>query len=64
MGLSYNFLDGPYNGSSITVVGKNPAGVFRMARGYALLKTVSLTKDGNAVVHYNVTVHTPPADCN
>ncbi|CAN0845848.1 Dirigent protein 23 [Linum grandiflorum] len=66
MGLSYNFL-----------VGKNPAmnpdrelpvvggvGVFRMARGYALLKTVSLTKDGNAVVHYNVTVHTPPADCN
>ncbi|CAN1276442.1 Dirigent protein 23 [Linum perenne] len=68
MGLSYSFVDGPYNGSSLSVVGINPAlnpdrelpvvggtGVFRMARGYALLKTISLTPGGDAVVHYNVT---------
>ncbi|CAN1307699.1 Dirigent protein 23 [Linum perenne] len=61
MALSYGF-----------VVGKNPAmdptrelpvlggtGLFRLARGYAELKTISLNSAGDAVVHYNVTVYTP-----
>ncbi|CAN0845888.1 Dirigent protein 23 [Linum grandiflorum] len=58
--------------SSLSIMGKNPAlnptrelpvlggtGLFRMARGYALMKTVSLNSAGDAVVHYNVTVHAP-----
>ncbi|CAN1276445.1 Dirigent protein 23 [Linum perenne] len=74
MVMSYGFVDGPYNGSSISLVGRNtvtkPAttrelpilggtGFFRMARGYAILNTVSLNAAGDAVVHYNVTVYAP-----
>ncbi|CAN0845890.1 Dirigent protein 23 [Linum grandiflorum] len=72
MVMSYGFTDGPYKGSSLSIMGKNPAlnptrelpvlggtGLFRMARGYALMKTVSLNSAGDAVVHYNVTVHAP-----
>ncbi|CAN1134602.1 Dirigent protein 23 [Linum perenne] len=72
MVMSYGFTDGPYKGSSLSIMGKNPAmnptrelpvlggtGLFRMARGYALMKTVSFNSAGDAVVHYNVTVHAP-----
>ncbi|KAK6916690.1 Dirigent protein [Dillenia turbinata] len=70
MALSYNFLDGEYKGSSISINGLNPAlqldrelpvvggtGVFRMARGYANLQTYSFNLLGDAVVWYNVTVY-------
>ncbi|CAN0845892.1 Dirigent protein 23 [Linum grandiflorum] len=59
MVMSYGFTDGPYKGSSLSIMGKNRTGLFRMARGYALMKTVSLNSAGDAVVHYNVTVHAP-----
>ncbi|CAI0468837.1 unnamed protein product [Linum tenue] len=72
MAMSFGFTDGPYNGSSLVVVGRNPilemdrelpvlggTGRFRMARGYALVKTVSADANGNVVVYYNVTVHAP-----
>ncbi|CAN0845904.1 Dirigent protein 23 [Linum grandiflorum] len=75
MVMSYGFIDGPYNGSSISIMGKNPAmnptrelpvlggtGVFRMARGYAAMKTVSVNAGGDAVVFYNVTVYTPASN--
>ncbi|CAI0468841.1 unnamed protein product [Linum tenue] len=77
MVLSYGFTDGPYKGSSLSIVGRNPVmsptrelpvlggtGVFRMARGYALMKTVSVNAAGDAVVHYNVTVYTPASNGN
>lgn len=70
MALSYSFVDGPYNGSSFTVVGKNSAmnperempivggtGLFRMARGYAIAKTHWYdATTGDAIVAYNVTL--------
>ncbi|CAL1398055.1 unnamed protein product [Linum trigynum] len=73
MSMSLGFTDGPYNGSSLSVMGKNMVmnptrelpvlggtGMFRMARGYAVLKTVTFnTTSGDAVVNYNVTVYTP-----
>ncbi|CAI0468839.1 unnamed protein product [Linum tenue] len=73
MSISLGFTDGPYNGSSLSVMGKNMVmnptrelpvlggtGMFRMARGYAVLKTVTFnTTSGDAVVNYNVTVYTP-----
>ncbi|CAI0408010.1 unnamed protein product [Linum tenue] len=75
MSMSYVFTDGPYSGSSLSVVGRNPTmdtnrelpvmggtGLFRMARGYALLRTVSLDASGDAVVYYNVTVHAPASN--
>ncbi|CAI0408015.1 unnamed protein product [Linum tenue] len=72
MSMSYGFTDGDYDGSSLSIVGRNRAvdptrelpvlggtGVFRMARGYAVIKTVSANARGDAVVHYNVTVYAP-----
>lgn len=71
MAMNYGFTDGIYNGSSISILGKNSAmnlvrempvvagtGVFRLARGYAIAKThwVDLTS-GDAIVGYNVTVY-------
>ncbi|CAN0845926.1 Dirigent protein 4 [Linum grandiflorum] len=64
MVMSYGFVDGAYSGSSISIMGRNPTGVFRMARGYAVLNTVSSNAGGDAVVHYNVTVHSPTAVAN
>ncbi|GAB2291976.1 Dirigent protein 23 [Dionaea muscipula] len=70
MAMSYSFTDGIYDGSSISIFGWNPAahperempvvggaGIFRMARGYALAHTywVNLTT-GDAIVGYNITV--------
>ncbi|XP_068640769.1 dirigent protein 22-like [Aristolochia californica] len=70
MALNFAFTRGKYNGSSLTVLGRNPAlddfrempvlggsGYFRFARGFAVLKTYSLDlSTGDAVVEYNVTV--------
>lgn len=69
MALSYAFTGGDYDGSSLSIMGRNPAmqpvrelpivggtGVFRMARGFAMAKTYSLDiATGDAVVEYNVT---------
>ncbi|KAL0386893.1 UNVERIFIED_CONTAM: Dirigent protein 21 [Sesamum radiatum] len=64
------FTNGKYNGSTLTVLGRNPflreyrelsivggSGVFRLARGTAVLNTVTYNStSGDAVVEYNVTV--------
>ncbi|KAI8533145.1 hypothetical protein RHMOL_Rhmol11G0273400 [Rhododendron molle] len=71
LAMNLVFTDGPFNGSSLTVLGYNPtmqpkrempvvggAGVFRMARGVALLKTYFFdVPRGNVTVEYNVIVH-------
>ncbi|XP_058190844.1 dirigent protein 22-like [Rhododendron vialii] len=71
LAMNLVFTNGPYNGSSLTVLGYNPvmqpkrempvvggAGVFRMARGVALLKTYFFDAPrGNATIEYNVIVH-------
>lgn len=70
--MAYNFVftSGNYNGSALSVVGYNPffhkvrempvvggTGVFRLARGVAVTRTVWFdTVRGNAVVEYNVMV--------
>ncbi|CAL1396584.1 unnamed protein product [Linum trigynum] len=78
MSMGLGFTDGPYAGSTLSVMGKNMfmnptrelpvvggTGLFRMARGYAVLKTVTLnTTNGDAVVSYNVTVYTPASSAN
>ncbi|KAG4209502.1 hypothetical protein ERO13_A03G203600v2 [Gossypium hirsutum] len=69
MVMSFCFTDGMYNGSSISIIGKNSAlspvrempivggtGVFRLARGYAVAKTHWYNEVGDAIVAYNVTI--------
>ncbi|XP_021900453.1 dirigent protein 23-like [Carica papaya] len=70
MAMNFGFYDGKYNGSSISILGKNNAvhpvrempivggtGIFRLARGYAVAKTYWFdAKTGDAIVGYNVTV--------
>ncbi|ERN13404.1 hypothetical protein AMTRI_Chr09g41510 [Amborella trichopoda] len=70
MALNLAFTDGEFNGSTLTVIGRNPVqekvrelsivggtGAFRLASGYVLIQTFFLdTTTLNAVVHYNVTV--------
>ncbi|KAL3814044.1 hypothetical protein ACJIZ3_015312 [Penstemon smallii] len=70
MTFSFVFTSGKYNGSTISLIGRNPffnehrelpivggSGVFRLARGSALLNTVLYdTALGDAVVEYNVVV--------
>jgi hypothetical protein len=70
MALNFGFVDGIYNGSSISLLGKNPAshpvremaivggtGIFRLARGYAIAHTHWFNAtSGDAIVRYNVTV--------
>lgn len=70
MVLNYVFLEGKYNGSTLSILGHNAAlsevrempivggsGVFRFARGYAQAKTSTFDfKTGDAVVEYNVYV--------
>jgi hypothetical protein len=70
MATTFVFESGKYNGSTLSMVGKNAvfdevrempivggSGLFRLARGYALARTHSFDlKSGNAVVEYNVTV--------
>ncbi|KAJ7949290.1 Dirigent protein [Quillaja saponaria] len=70
MALNFAFIDGAYNGSALSILGRNPvleevrempivggSGIFRLARGYALAKTIKFNpQSGDAVVEYNVTV--------
>ncbi|KAA8549630.1 hypothetical protein F0562_001352 [Nyssa sinensis] len=68
MAMNFAFIEGKYNGSTITVLGRNPvfnkmrempviggSGLFRFARGYVQIKThqFNLTT-GDAIVEYNV----------
>ncbi|XP_027351338.1 dirigent protein 19-like [Abrus precatorius] len=68
--MNFAFTEGKYNGSSITILGRDPifnevrempviggTGLFRFARGYAQLRTHSfLAETKDAVVEYNVYV--------
>ncbi|KAK8508206.1 hypothetical protein V6N13_055655 [Hibiscus sabdariffa] len=70
MVMNLAFTEGAYNGSSISVLGRNPvfnderempivggSGVFRFARGYAMAHTVWFDYNtGDATVEYNVYV--------
>ncbi|KAI5667565.1 hypothetical protein M9H77_17418 [Catharanthus roseus] len=70
MVLNYVFLEGKYNGSTLSILGRNKvfsqvrempvvggSGIFRYARGYAQAKTHTFNlKTGDAVVEYNVYV--------
>ncbi|KAF9686048.1 hypothetical protein SADUNF_Sadunf03G0117800 [Salix dunnii] len=70
MAMNFVFLEGKYNGSTISILGRNHVfskerempviggtGLFRFARGYAQANTFSFsTKTGDAVVEYNVYV--------
>ncbi|XP_052194026.1 dirigent protein 22-like [Diospyros lotus] len=70
MVVNYEFVEGKYNGSSISILGRNPvfddtrempivggSGLFRLARGYALAHTVWFDPNtGDATVEYNVYV--------
>ncbi|KAJ4825647.1 hypothetical protein Tsubulata_049859 [Turnera subulata] len=70
MVLNLAFVEGMYNGSSISILGRNPvlenvrempvvggSGLFRFARGCALAKTITYNpKTNDAVVEYNVSV--------
>ncbi|KAF5447974.1 hypothetical protein F2P56_033483 [Juglans regia] len=68
--MNFAFIEGKYNGSTITVLGRNAvftkvremaviggSGLFRFARGYAQAKTYKFdNKTGDATVEYNVYV--------
>ncbi|KAL9244867.1 hypothetical protein vseg_018586 [Gypsophila vaccaria] len=70
--VDFGFTSGAFNGSSISVVSRNPVsegsgrelsvvggrGKFKLARGYANVNTYSLdTKTGDAVLEYHVFVY-------
>lgn len=70
--MTYNFVftSGKYNGSTLSLIGHNPfkdqyrelpivggSGVFRLARGSAMLNTINYNiTSGDAIVEYNVVV--------
>ncbi|WOG98008.1 hypothetical protein DCAR_0417349 [Daucus carota subsp. sativus] len=70
MAFNYVFTVGKYNGSTLSILGRNPifsdvrempvvggSGVFRFARGYAQARTHFIDwNSGDAVVEYNVYV--------
>ncbi|XWS55064.1 hypothetical protein CRYUN_Cryun10bG0143100 [Craigia yunnanensis] len=69
MAFNLVFTTGEYNGSTLTVLGRNPAvphrempiiggsGIFRLVRGVALAKLRSFNMNtGNALIEYNVVV--------
>jgi hypothetical protein len=70
MAMNFAFIEGKYNGSVITVLGRNPvfskvrempviggSGLFRFARGYVQLSTNKFNSStGDAIVEYNVYV--------
>ncbi|XVE69520.1 hypothetical protein DITRI_Ditri09bG0158700 [Diplodiscus trichospermus] len=70
MVMNFAFIEGTYNGSSISILGRNPvfndvrempvvggSGVFRLSRGYALAHTIKFDyKTGDATVEYHVYV--------
>ncbi|KAJ7956510.1 Dirigent protein [Quillaja saponaria] len=66
--FTFGFTSGAFNGSSVSVVGRNPimdevrempivggTGIFRLARGYVFATTYSTDPVG-AVIGYNVTI--------
>ncbi|XP_004294971.1 PREDICTED: disease resistance response protein 206-like [Fragaria vesca subsp. vesca] len=67
MAMNFHFTRGKYNGSTITVLGRNPAlnkvrempviggsGLFRFARGYVEARTHTFNMStGDAIVEYN-----------
>lgn len=71
MVLNFAFTEGKYNGSTLSVLGRNSvfssvrelpvvggSGVFRFARGYAQAQTHTMDlKTGDACVEYNVYVY-------
>ncbi|MCL7040439.1 hypothetical protein MKW94_015587 [Papaver nudicaule] len=69
MALSYVFTDGKLNGSTISIVTRNPimnpvrefavvggTGLFKFARGFADVKTYWVNNLGDAIVEYSVTI--------
>ncbi|CAA6664411.1 unnamed protein product [Spirodela intermedia] len=54
LAVDFGFTTGKYNGSSFSVMSRNP-GQFRMARGVAFL-TTRVLRGINAIVEYNVTL--------
>ncbi|GFP91514.1 dirigent protein 1 [Phtheirospermum japonicum] len=70
MTFNFVFTNGKYNGSTLSVIGHNPflheyrelsivggSGVFRLARGAAVLKTLTYNStSGDAIVEYNVII--------
>ncbi|KAJ8760041.1 hypothetical protein K2173_010897 [Erythroxylum novogranatense] len=70
MAMNFAFIEGKYNGSTITVLGRNRvfskvrempviggSGLFRFARGYAQVRTQKFdAKTGDATVEYNLYV--------
>jgi hypothetical protein len=71
MVMNFAFTEGKYNGSSLSILGRNPgatskvrefpviggSGLFRFARGYALANTHAANMTtGDAVIEYNVYV--------
>ncbi|OAY53458.1 dirigent protein 22 [Manihot esculenta] len=70
MVVNYVFTEGDYNGSSISILGRNHifddvrempvvggSGAFRLAHGYALAHTVQIDMEtGDATVEYNIYV--------
>ncbi|PON65171.1 Disease resistance response protein [Parasponia andersonii] len=70
MAMNFAFIEGKYNGSTITVLGRNTvfskvrempviggSGLFRFARGYVQVRTHQFTpKTGDAIVEYNAYV--------
>ncbi|KAK4377354.1 hypothetical protein RND71_003650 [Anisodus tanguticus] len=69
MSLNFVFTKGKYNGSTLSLLGRNAvlheyrempivggSGVFRLARGVATAKTHVLRNNGDAIVEYNVVV--------
>ncbi|XP_010912513.1 dirigent protein 22-like [Elaeis guineensis] len=70
MSMNFAFIEGKYNGSTVTILGRNAvfsevrempviggSGLFRMAQGYAQARTHSFNpKTHDAVVEYNVFV--------
>ncbi|GKV25890.1 hypothetical protein SLEP1_g35270 [Rubroshorea leprosula] len=70
MVMTFSFLEGKYNGSTVSMLGQNPpfnkvrempivggSGLFRFARGFAQAKTNTFNlTTGDACVEYNVYV--------
>ncbi|XP_027352608.1 dirigent protein 22-like [Abrus precatorius] len=70
MAMNFAITEGKYNGSTITILGRNPvfnkvrempviggSGLFRFARGYAQLRTHWFSpKTKDAIVEYNIYV--------
>ncbi|GLU19530.1 hypothetical protein SLE2022_357760 [Rubroshorea leprosula] len=67
MAMNFAFMEGKYNGSTITILGRNPVfaevrempvvggtGLFRFARGYVQARTQWLdNKTGDAIIRYD-----------